>query len=90
MPSESGRMTEKLTRDMIEAARIVAEETGAYWTDQMNNRDQFAAYRQLAEEIWLQTGGQSMALSRAWAPRPLFEAPGKPCADTTDRSESSP
>ena len=29
VPSESGRMTEKLTRDMIEAARVVAEETGS-------------------------------------------------------------
>jgi cysteine synthase A len=51
-------MTEKLTRDMIEAARIIAEETGAFWTDQLNNEDQLAAYRQLAEEIWLQTEGQ--------------------------------
>lgn len=56
--SESGRMTEKLTRDMIEAARVVAEQTGAFWTDQMNNTDQMAAYRQLAEEIWTQTEGQ--------------------------------
>jgi cysteine synthase A len=55
VPSESGRMTEKLTRDMIEAARVVAMETGSFWTDQMNNTDQFAAYRKLAEEIWLQT-----------------------------------
>ena len=58
VPSESGRMTEKLTKDMIEAARIVAEETGSYWTDQMNNKDQFEAYRKLAEEIWMQTGGE--------------------------------
>ncbi|MGA2649651.1 MAG: cysteine synthase family protein [Terracidiphilus sp.] len=57
VPSESGRMTEKLTREMIEAARIVAEKTGAFWTDQMNNTDQFAAYHRLAEEIWAQTGG---------------------------------
>ena len=56
--SESGRMTEKLTRDMIEAARIVAEETGAFWTDQMRNTDQMAAYEKLAAEIWTQTGGQ--------------------------------
>src|SRR6266481_4763685 len=41
--SESGRMTEKLTRDMIEAARIIAAETGSFWADQMNNRDQLAA-----------------------------------------------
>ncbi|MGA3045703.1 MAG: cysteine synthase family protein [Terracidiphilus sp.] len=57
VPSESGRMTEKLTRNMIEAARIVAVETGAFWTDQMNNTDQLAAYHQLADEIWDQTDG---------------------------------
>jgi len=56
--SESGRMTEKLTRDMIEAARIVAEETGSFWTDQMNNRDQLAAYHRMADEIWTQTDGK--------------------------------
>src|SRR5215217_7012402 len=33
VPSESGRMTEKLTRDMIDAARVVAEDTGSFWTD---------------------------------------------------------
>jgi cysteine synthase len=58
VPSESGRMTEKLTRDMIEAARVVAAQTGSFWTDQMNNRDQLAAYHRLAEEIWTQTGGR--------------------------------
>ncbi|MGB8261305.1 MAG: cysteine synthase family protein [Terracidiphilus sp.] len=58
VPSEDGRMTEKLTHDMIEAARIVAEETGAYWTDQMRNLDQLSAYRTLAAEIWEQTGGR--------------------------------
>jgi len=55
--SESGRMTEKLTRDMIEAARIVALETSAYWTDQMNNKDQLTAYHKLADEICLQVEG---------------------------------
>ena len=58
VPSESGRMTEKLTRDMIEAARIVAEKTGAFWTNQMYNSDQLAAYRKMADEIWTQTSGQ--------------------------------
>jgi cysteine synthase A len=56
--SEGGGMTEKLTRDMIEAAGIVAARTGAFWTDQMNNRDQLAAYVTLADEIWTQTGGR--------------------------------
>jgi cysteine synthase A len=58
VPSESGRMTEKLTRDMIEAARIIAVETGSFWTDQMNNTDQIAAYHKMAAEIWSQTAGQ--------------------------------
>ncbi len=57
VPSEGGGMTEKLTRDMIEAARIIALKTGSFCTDQMNNRDQFVAYHKLAEEIWSQTEG---------------------------------
>lgn len=56
--SESGRMTEKLTRDMIEAARIIAEKPGSFWTDQLNNKDQFSAYHKMAEEIWIQTDGR--------------------------------
>jgi cysteine synthase len=56
VPSQSGGMTEKLTRDMIEAARVIAERTGAFWTDQMKNKDQLAAYHKMAEEIWEQGG----------------------------------
>jgi cysteine synthase len=56
--SESGGMTEKLTRDMIEAARVIAAKRGSFWTDQMNNKDAIAAYYKMAEEIWTQTGGQ--------------------------------
>jgi len=58
IPSDSGRMTEKLTRDMIAAAGSIAQETGAFWTDQMKNRDQLAAYHAMADEIWSQTGGR--------------------------------
>jgi len=58
VPSKGGGMTERLTRDMIEAARIIAAKTGSFWTDQMNNTAQFAAYHRLAEEIWIQTDGQ--------------------------------
>src|SRR5205807_2629877 len=56
--SESGGMTEKLTRDMIEAARVITEKTGGFWTDQLSNNDQIAAYHKMAEEIWIQTGGK--------------------------------
>jgi cysteine synthase len=58
VPSDSGGMTEKLTRDMVEAARVIASETGAFWTDQLKNQDQLTAYHKMAEEIWLQTGGR--------------------------------
>src|SRR5438270_2259509 len=34
--SDGGGMTEKLTRDMIEAARVIAEKTRGFWTDQLN------------------------------------------------------
>jgi cysteine synthase A len=60
--SESGRMTEKLTKDMIAAAQRVAAETGAYLTDQMRNRDQLAAYHRMAEEIRAQMDGRIDAL----------------------------
>jgi cysteine synthase len=56
--SESGGMTEKLTRDMIAAAGVLAEKTGAFWTDQMKNKDQLAAYHEMAEEIWSQASGR--------------------------------
>jgi cysteine synthase len=49
LTSEGGGMTEKLTRDMVEAARVLAKETGAFWTDQLNNHDQLRAYHGLAE-----------------------------------------
>ena len=55
--SDEGRMTEKLTRDMIEAARRAAERPGSFWTDQLRNRDQLPAYHRMAKEIWAQTGG---------------------------------
>jgi cysteine synthase A len=56
--SESGRMTEKLTKDMIETARVIAARTSAFCTDQMRNADQVAAYHKMAEEIWAQTEGR--------------------------------
>ncbi len=58
VPSDAGRMTAQLTRNMIEAARVVAAETGGFWTDQLHNRDQLSAYHRMAEEIWSQTAGR--------------------------------
>jgi cysteine synthase A len=56
--SDGGGMTEKLTKDMIAAAGVIAAQTGAYWTDQMRNQDQLAAYHRMADEIWEQTKGR--------------------------------
>ncbi len=58
VPSEGGRQTEKLTRDMIGEAHRIAAATGAYITAQMENTDQLRAYTILAEEIRAQTGGR--------------------------------
>jgi cysteine synthase len=57
IPSDAGRMTQELFRAMIEAARVITEETGGFWTDQLNNPDQIRGYQGLGEEIWTQTGG---------------------------------
>jgi len=58
LTSDSGRMTEKLTRDMIEAARIISANTGAFWTDQLSNKDQIVGFHKMGEEIWTQTNGR--------------------------------
>lgn len=63
--SEAGRMTEKLTRDMIAAAGVIADRTGAFRTDQMRNTDQLAAYRRMAAEIDAQAQGPVAAFVQA-------------------------
>ncbi len=56
--SSGGGSTKSLTLEMIETARKIAETSGAYWVDQLNNPDQIPSYVQMGEEIWTQTGGQ--------------------------------
>jgi cysteine synthase A len=56
--SDGGRMTAQLTKDMIEAAREISEQTGAFWTNQLSNPDQISGYHRMGEEIWTQSGGQ--------------------------------
>ena len=57
VPSDGGRMTAQLTRDMIETARVIQEKTGSFWTNQLHNPDQVGAYHPMADEIWTQTNG---------------------------------
>ena len=56
--SHGGGMTESLTIAMVEAARKIREDTGAFWADQLNNPAPIAAYHAMADEIWRQTEGQ--------------------------------
>lgn len=58
VPSEGGRTTEKLIREMIEVAREMSIEPRTYWTDQLNNHDHIAGYHILGQEIWEQTRGE--------------------------------
>jgi cysteine synthase len=58
VPSEGGLTTKKLILDMIEAARELSREPGAFWTDQLENHDSIAGYYALGEEIWSQTDGE--------------------------------
>lgn len=58
VPSDNGKQTAQLTRNMIAEAHRLARDTGAYLTNQMENRDQLHAYTQMADEIWDQTGGR--------------------------------
>src|SRR5215475_9239041 len=58
IPSDNGKQTEKLTKDMIHEAHRIADQMGAYITAQMENTDQLAAYTKMADEIWEQTGGR--------------------------------
>jgi cysteine synthase A len=37
---------------------VLSREPGAYWTDQLHNRDSIAGYHALGEEIWSQTEGK--------------------------------
>lgn len=65
IPSRGGGMDARLTRSMIEAAREIAERTGAFWTDQLNNEDQLSAYHAMADEILAQAPGSVDAFVQA-------------------------
>ncbi len=55
--SKFGGMDEALTRNLIETARLIQEEKGGYWTNQLNNEDQLDSYHSMGEEIWQQSNG---------------------------------
>lgn len=56
--SDGGKIDAPLFRAMIERASEIADEKGAFWTDQLNNTDAARGYHGLGQEIWAQSGGQ--------------------------------
>jgi cysteine synthase A len=58
VPSEKGRITEKLIKAMIAKAGEISALPNHWWCDQLNNRDAFSGYHTLGEEIVGQTGGR--------------------------------
>jgi len=56
LPSDQGRMTQELFQAMIAKAAEYADEPGAFWTDQLNNRDMTRGYHSLGEELVRQAG----------------------------------
>jgi cysteine synthase A len=56
IPSPQG-ITPELIPAMVRRAGEIAAETGAFWTDQFNNRDMLEGYRRLGEELLEQLPG---------------------------------
>lgn len=58
VPSVDGRITKELIDSMIARAGEIADQMGAYWTDQLRNPDATRGYHGLGEEIWEQSDGR--------------------------------
>jgi cysteine synthase A len=56
VPSDNGKITERLIKAMISTSREIGRQAGHWWCDQLNNRDGEAGYHPLGEEIWRQAG----------------------------------
>ncbi|MEX0865042.1 MAG: cysteine synthase family protein [Acidimicrobiia bacterium] len=67
VPSDQGRITEALIKEMIRVSEKMAERPGHWWCDQLNNRDATKGYLPLGEEIWEQTAGEVNAFVHAVA-----------------------
>ncbi len=57
VPSGGRGITEKLVKEMIEAARAISSQPGHWWCDQLNNRDALAGYVPLGDEIGREAEG---------------------------------
>lgn len=65
VPSDQGRITERLIKDMIAKAGELSKRSGYWWVDQLNNHDAIGGYAAMGEEIWQQTDGEVDAFVHA-------------------------
>jgi cysteine synthase A len=56
VPSDGGKITERLIKAMIAKAGEISRRPYHWWCDQLNNRDGEAGYSPLGEELWRQSG----------------------------------
>jgi cysteine synthase A len=65
VPSDGGKITERLIKTMIATAGEISRRPGHWWADQLNNADGEAGYHALGDEVWEQTGGRVDAFVHA-------------------------
>lgn len=65
IPSDGGKITAQLIRQMMEAARQMSFMPGHWWFDQLNNKDAALGYSSMGEEIWRQADGKVDAFVQA-------------------------
>ena len=58
VPSDGGKITEALIKQMISTADGLSRKPDHWWCDQLNNRDAASGYFPLGDEIWQQSGGE--------------------------------
>ena len=58
VPSDHGRITERLIKAMIARAGELSAQPGHWACDQLNNRDAMTGYLSLGQEIWQQSYGR--------------------------------
>jgi len=63
--SDNKMITERLIKEMVEAARRVSQQPGHWYCNQLSNQDGAAGYHGLGEELWIQTGGEVDAFVQA-------------------------
>ena len=65
VPSEGGKITERLIKTMIATAAELSARPDHWYCDQLSNRDGEAGYHALGEELWQQSGGRVDAFVQA-------------------------